>query len=304
MAGSNKIFILLLVVAILIVVYFVWRHFVKPYALKWDHTLAIVGGLGSGKTLLSVKQAMKMYKRSHRSWRIECLKCDFHNWLVKHGWIPSKNPKALIKHHPEEPMFYSNIPVILKKGFRKKSNVYSCRLTKGHITFKYRIPENSVVLIDEFQQFIDQFHWGDSDVQGVANEFITYFRHYTNGGLITNTQADSQIVKDWRVKFSTFYRIFDHNSYFNLVYKIDVVRCVIGDVQVADAGDFLDDHAKSIYGFYFPRRYDSRCYRHRYDKVALHCDVHFKELTTNKILRFSGVEYKSPLDDAEGSING
>lgn len=279
-------------VVVLIGIVLIWKHFVKPYQLKHDSTICFIGGLGSGKTLLSSKIAIKHYKSVHRSWRFECWRNHIHNWACEHNLL-FRNVK---KVDAEEPQIYSNIPLIVR-FFPKK--VYSRVLKVDHIILKKRIEEHSVVFIDEFQQFINQFSWNEDAVKGVCNEYITFFRHYIDGLLIVNTQADDQIVKDWRVKLTCFYRCIDHSHYFGFFYRIGLLRQAVGDLDVSLTSDFIDDNCKYHYGLYFPRRYDSRCYRHRYDKLTDVSKEQFKELTTNKVLRFVN-GYTSPLDDKEG----
>ena len=143
----------------------------KPYFLKYDTTLAITGGLGSGKTLTAVKTGVILYRKQY-----------FYKYIVFNKIIQPlhklfKSPinkrriKYNLKHHEDEnfkekkllkipakrkpPKFYSNIPIHFKKHLFSSKRIWATKLTAPMILLLEEMREYSVVLIDELPQFIN-----------------------------------------------------------------------------------------------------------------------------------------------------
>ena len=147
----------LLFVLILIGVLFLLVYIRKKFKLlNLPCVFFVSGAVKSGKTLLSVHLAIKEYKKALRNWHIK-------RWLVriflpfkyqyKYGaWLDWKNsdyqemPKYDFEVAEFPPMLYSNIPLAMVK--------YN-RLTIEIIENSVRIPDKSVVLIDEVSLFAD-----------------------------------------------------------------------------------------------------------------------------------------------------
>lgn len=277
----GTLFLILLGCAIVFII--VWKKFIKPAKVNFDSTICFTGGLGSGKTLNSVKHAKKYYRRVHLSWR-------FRNWVngIKNKF---KDEDEQIPYE-EEPLFYSNIPVKIGR------NRWCNRLTREHMIFKVRIPEKSVVFIDELPKFCSQHEWDSYDVQTVLDEWFTFFRHYIDGLFVCNAQSLDEVVAPIRRKLNAYYYCCDFTSILFVFYRVQIMRCRVGDVNVSLTSDYWDQNAKAHYGLLFPRSYDSRCYRHRYDKVQKRYDKAFDDACTNKVLRFLG-HYQSVLDEKE-----
>lgn len=271
---------ILLLIALVLAGYFLWRKFAKPTALTHDSTILFTGGLGSGKSLNSVKVAIKAYRHAVRSWWWACQKIKIIHWFNKNYPLD----------FPERPMFKSNMPVKLGK------DKYCSILTRDDLMLRTRIPVGSVVLIDELPQFINQFQW--ENAQGTLNEFITFFRHYVNGLLVTNAQSLEEVECHIRRKLSAYYYCFDFQPFLFFFYRCHILKCRVGDAQVSLTNEYVDDNAKWHYGLLLFKPYDSRYLRNRYNKVKKVFEGEFHALTTNRILRFD-MTYKSPLDDLE-----
>ena len=298
--------ILILIGIIAIVLLYV---ILKPYFIKYDTTLLFTGTLGGGKTLNAVKTGKKIYKKTlfdikwHNWWirRFNAIK-KRHNEKVKKRINAAK--KIVGKHweiqkEHELPRFISNIPVKLKGG---KHEVWSNVLTKEMLTLKKdnkgnlidKIPEYSVVLIDEIPQLVDQYNWNLKEVQENLNEFITFFRHYISGKLIMTSQSDSQVVKQIRDKMNTFYWLSNFRKFLHFFYKCDICQFISSDVVGNINTGFIEDNTKTIYGTLFTKNYDSRCFSERYTQYP---ETNFKrwaKYKTNRIIRFD--DYESPLD--------
>lgn len=281
---------IVLIVVLVLVGYFLWRKFAKPTAITHDSTILFTGGLGSGKSLNSVKFAIKQFRRNHFRWWLSCRWIDFKKKIFVGNSYS----------YPEEPRFKSNLPVRI--GGTSKNPKFCDILTRDDLTLKTRIPEKSVVLLDELPQFINQYQWENKEVQGVLNEFITFFRHYVDGLLVCNAQSLDEVEVHVRRKLNAYYYCFDFQPFLFFFYRCHILKCRIGDQSVSLTADYVDDNAKWHYGI-LRNLYDSRCYRHRYDKVRVLNVSAFDDFTTNKILRFDK-RYVSPLDDREVSNNG
>lgn len=268
MNQSNLIFYL--VVGVLITLFILYKM-LKPYIIAYDTTILFCGGLGSGKTFNSVKMAVRLYKKNLTKIKIR----NFFNRLFK-------------KPIKEEPLLISNLPIKIDRKH------FSTILTKDMLILNTHIPEYSVVMIDELPQLVNQFNWGLEEVKHNLNEFITFFRHYIGGYLICNGQAESEIVKQVRVKLNSYYWCFDFQKFW-LFYRFKVIHSQITENDVSISTEFIEDKTKFSYGI-FPlfKRYDSRCYRNRYKKVPYVDMSAYKKLTTNDVIRFDS--YKSKLD--------
>lgn len=267
---------------------------IKPYFIKYDTTLLFTGGLGSGKSLSSVKTALTLYKRSIMQWRWKTFKTKLFNRFRKDE---KKQPL------PDKPLLISNVPVCLRSKTKKRKAVYSCSLTKEILTLRARIPEKSVVLIDELPLLVNQFNWSEKEVKSNLNEFIALFRHYVGGYLIVNGQAESEIVKQIRAKLNSGYWCFHFQKLF-IFYRYKVIHYMVSENMQSSTTDFLDDNVKFTYGILPLRKiYDSRYMSERYKRVPVKYEPqHFNGLKRSDLLTFNAD--KSILDWEDKKTNG
>jgi len=281
----------------------------KPYFIKYNSTICLTGEMGAGKTYLAVDKAVKAYKG--RLWRVK-----LSNWFTK-------QLNKIIKHHNKKvvrkaikpkfkghtwnerkyqalPRLLSNIPICIKRG---KHEVWSNVIEKEMLTFEYlqkeivKLPEGSVLLIDELPQLVDQFNWDLEKVQNNLNEFITFVRHYFNGLLVITAQSIDQVVKPIRQKMNTFYYLSNWRKFLFFFYRVDVIQFMSTELVNNFSEGFVEDNMKTTYGILHRRRYDSRCYSARYEDLPQNKDYKFKmwhQYKTKRIIRFD--DYKSPLD--------
>lgn len=286
MIDKNLILILIAIIATFII-----YKFLKPYFLKIDTTILFCGGLGSGKTLNSVKMAIQRYKVNLNKWRFKVLITKMKQILNK--LLHKINKKHALKTYQidEKPLFYSTIPIKLSKKEQ------SIQLTKEHLILKKRINQHSIVLIDELPNIVNQFNWDLEIVKNNLNEFITYFRHYIDGYLIINGQAVSEIVKQVRVKLNSYYWCYNFQKIFFIFYRVRILNNQISENQVSLSSEFIEENTKWTYGIIPFKRYNTRAYKHRYDKLQSINNTPFNsdDLTTNKIIRFD--KRLSELDD-------
>lgn len=154
--------VILIIVAIIVLVY-VRKHFKR---LVLPNVFLVSGAVKSGKTLLSVHLAIKQYKKNLRRHK---LRAFFLTCLGQKNSIPLP------------PMLYSNIPL---------AKIRYNNLTKDIIEQKVRIPNQSVVLVDEISLLADSFLYQDKKINNSLMRFFKLFAHYSHGGtLIVDTQS-------------------------------------------------------------------------------------------------------------------
>lgn len=160
---NNIVPILLIIVVAILVLHLFRKHF---KAIVLPNVFLVSGAVKSGKTLLSVHLAIKQYKKNLRQYYIAKVFAT----LVGLG-----------SEYQYPPMLYSNIPL---------AKVKYNPLTIDIIMQKYRIPNKSVVLIDEASLLADSMLFKDQVVNNALMRFVKLFAHYTHGGtLIIDTQS-------------------------------------------------------------------------------------------------------------------
>lgn len=262
---------------ILIIVLLVLWLILNPYFLHYDNLVSFTGGLGSGKSFLSVSTALVLYRKQR-------LRARLHNLF---------HPKDKI----ELPDLYSNIP--LRISYKKMA----IRLKKEHLLLQERLARGSVVLLDEVDCFANQFSYnnvcivdqtgkGDSEDTGNFDEFCRFYRHYTKGGYIVfNTQATANENLTIRRRQNQINLLFNFKKWgIPLIWPhlIYTVRCrnitVSDEVKVTEESN-AEDNMRLIIGL-FPliRHYDTYCYSGRYDSVPQGENRRFSKLKTNECL--------------------
>lgn len=288
----------------------------KPYFIRYDTTLCTIGGLGSGKTLTTVKTAIVLIRKQR------FLKYKMYNfWKVK---IPNFFIKRINKRHAKynlkkannvktfkpkkiydlkvkrkKPMLYSNIPIHFKKHIFSREREWNKPLKASHMLCLEEIREYSVVVIDELPQFINQFNWNEELIQKNVNEWITYFRHYVAGYLLVNAQAIDDVVVQIRRKLNQAIWCFDFKKHlFGLFYTIRMCDIILSDQVSTITNTYIEENTRQHFALFPARKtYDTRCYSERYKNILKKYLVEPRpdKLKTNKVLRL--VKYISPLDD-------
>ncbi|MBE6601225.1 MAG: hypothetical protein E7637_01805 [Ruminococcaceae bacterium] len=232
-------------IILLVVVFVILWKILRSYRLKtFDTVCAFTGGLGSGKSFMSVDISIKLLNRKRREvW--------FENLFRKKG---NKLPK---------PMLYTSIPVRISK---KEMAVV---LTEKHLTLQEKLVPRSVCFIDEIGSFCSQFDYKAKNAD-IFDEFIRFYRHYTlNGYLVCNDQCSENIVLQVRRRLNTVYNLMGFRTWFGLFYTVKVRNISISEeIKTIEEKD-TEDNMTTLIGFLpFRRRYDTHCYSQRYDYVV------------------------------------
>lgn len=232
-------YIVLLIVAI-IVLWKLWRSYRFN---TYDTVVAFTGGLGSGKSFMSVDIAIKLLKRNRR-------KVFWKNLLRRKS---KKLPR---------PMLYSSIPVKISR------REMALELTEQHLLLQERIPQGSVVLLDEIGAFCSQFDYKVKNAD-IFDEFVRFFRQYTRGGyLVCNDQCSENIVLQVRRRLNTVYNLMGFRKWFGLFYTVKVRNITVSEEIKTVEEQNTEDNMSTKFGFLpLRRRYDTYCYYPRYEYV-------------------------------------
>ena len=305
--------IILIVIAVIALI--CW---LKSYHLDlYRNMTAYTGGVGAGKTCLATRQAILCYKRALKSWKWECIKS-----------------RILFRDLPEKPLLCSNVPILYKKKItseyhyaisewkracrkaRKegrdtpKQEEYtkdipeynarfaSCQLTAEILFLQERIPENSVVVVDEVSSFLNQFEYNKNANVNLYDEFCRFCRQYFNGNVIVTDQCISNVILQIRRRLNTVYNLTKHR-YFCKINTVLVREINISDeIVTVDTKDTNEPFGRYIWFGNWFKHYASRCFRFRYTMLPAHVPTFHTSIYTKNILKCPEKEYKSIIDEA------
>lgn len=260
----------LFLIILFVLGYVLFRKFFKVPA--FSAVTMITGGVKSGKSALTVRFALKEYKRARIRW-----------------YISRVFAKIFRRAKPEEPLLYSNIPLRKVK--------YS-PLLLDHLLRKKRLNYKSVVLLDEASLVADSMlgrssKSSDTDIGTQLLLFFKLFGHETKGGkLFCNSHCLSDLHYALKRTTSTYFyvhslRRFPFISSFNLReerYSDDntVVNAYTEDAQ-----------RKLLHILMFNKlfkKYDAYCYSAFTDDLPVQNSVRsltdWADLKTKQIISF------------------
>jgi hypothetical protein len=211
----------ILIIIFIVILIFAGFKYLFQKKLPNNTVIAFTGGLGSGKTFLGVKYAIKHHKKMLLLYRLK-----------------------IIKTLPE---FYSNIPI------RYKRKQWTKILDYDHLTLQSKIPEYSTIFIDELGQFASQYDFNNPFVMQYLQEFIRFYRHYTDGKLIITDQTSSNIVVAIRRRINQIYHLSDFKRYLFFFYYVNVEEIHITE-DIVNIKNVSDDDIPYFFG-YLPFKY-------------------------------------------------
>lgn len=240
---------IILIIAVIAVLLFLW----KCYKIKYDTIIAFTGGLGSGKSFLSVGKSVKLLRINRRKVRrhnrFERVKKFFSSKHVLDIW--------------ELPLLYASIPVRISK------KEWSVQLMPEHLLLTKRVVPRSVVFIDEVGSWASQFDFDNPNIRDNFDEFIRFYRHYTKGGyLVVNDQCSENIVLQIRRRINTVFNLMHFKKWFKVIYTVKVRNISISEeIKTVEEQD-TEDNMTLLWGFMpWFKRYDTYCYSERYRTV-------------------------------------
>lgn len=288
----NDITLVAIIVGCLILAFLLYK-LLKPFFIHYDTSILFTGGIGSGKSLNSVKLALKLLKKQRFKVNFKNLLKKLINLFIRFINLFKKSKKLTYKSLIiYKPSLYSNMPILVDKN----KHIFCKVLTKDILTLKDRIEENSVVLIDECSALVNQYNWNNAEVRYHLNEFIQFFRHYVGGYLILNAQAESEVVKQVRSKMNSYYWCFDFQKFLFFFYRVRMLHIQISENETSLSSEFVEDNTKRTYGILPRGRYNSRYLKNRYLNVPYQLPKYvYTDFYYDNIVRFE--EYQSRCDN-------
>ena len=252
--SNSGIFFLLLIVVAIIVIIFIRR---KIKILKIPSVYLITGAVKTGKTLLSVHLAIKQYRRNVRKWWFKCLLCTI-----------------LHRERPLKPMLYSNI-----KLRWQRHNPFTIKILKREV----RIPEMSVVLLDEASLIADSMLFKDQEINNRLMLFVKLFGHYSHGGnLFINTQSLSDLHFSFKRCINSYCFIYSNVKY-PFITLMKVREMMYSDEKNNIQNIYNDDLELSMRTLLIfnksYKKYDRYCYSIFTDDLPFEVDYDYKILT-------------------------
>lgn len=276
----------LILIAIAIVVVII---FVQPYRLRYDTICSFTGGLGSGKTFLSVETSIFLWKRNLK-------RTKFYNFFKK------KNNKLPL------PKLYSSIPVEYKKG--KFSEV----LTSDMLTLQTRVIPGSVVMLDEVDVFASQWSLANGNIieipnkkdleakrngtadydSGLFDESIRLWRHMNSSKccearLVCNSQATSNITTIIRRRMNVVF-VLANKRFIKLPFGFKLFMCDCRNITITDEitnmnDSNTEDKTKKLLRIVRKRKYDTHCYKERAETIPVAESETWSKLSTTRLLK-------------------
>ena len=259
------IFIIIAIIAVILLL--------KTYRLDTrDTVIAFSGGLGSGKTFLSVRTALRSLRWSRFLWRLD------------------KLLHPISRKHDPKPELYSSIPIRTVTGILRKKETFSHKLTPEILLLQERIPPRSVVMIDENGSFLSQFEYRAVNANRL-DEFVRLFRHYTLGGkFICNDQCSENIVLQVRRRLNTVYNLMR----FRKLPLLPVWHCRVRNILISEeiktvqTERHAEDEFQILLGLMPPKsrkNYDTYCYSRRYLRLWETETGRYTELKKDNLLK-------------------
>ena len=242
MFNSDFFGIIVILVIALIIIHFVRKHF---KSLTIPNVYLITGAVKSGKSLLAVHIARKEYRKE-----------------VRHWYIRKFFQQLLHRETDMKPMLYSNIPLA-----KTKFNL----LTKDIIMQKVRIPNKSVVLIDEASLLADSMLFKNNDVNNALMRFVKLFGHYSHGGkLIIDTQAICDLHFSFKRCMSNYLYIYSRSKLpFFTIMKVREMMYSEDNSVVNNVNEDIELSLRKIFIWNWSYKlYDCYCYSSFTDHLA------------------------------------
>lgn len=272
----------------IIIILIILLKIIKGYAkISYNQVLGIFGGVKSGKTLLAVKTALKQFKISQKYWQRKKRKVIYYNVIIT-LLNKFKKKKLAYKEIPLTPQFYSNIPIRVNKKYGM-----SLKVSKEILLLKEKIPNGSIMLLDEFGTIASQYGYTEEQIRTDISEFVRFYGHYTKqkGLLIVIDQSTDRILKEVRVSLGAIYE----TSEFSKIGFIGKQKIIKYQNTIQTEYAVQKEQIKNKYYLLLKKNYDPYCYSERVNNLnytkAIDSNENLKE---NELLRLDNL--KSSLD--------
>ena len=247
----------------------------KTYRFSVGTLNGFVGGNGTGKTFCGTWLAVKTFRRVWRSALADNL------WISFTNLFRTKKRKKKLK---EMPVLASNIPL------RIPFHGSAYQLSEDHLLLQERLPEGSVIVIDEHGQFCSQFGFNNPNAanNGAYDEFLRLCRHYGNFKVFIMEQCSGNIIFSCRRRLQTLNNMLSIRFLPILPIFIARVRTLSVSEEIKTIESGMDGATSRLVIGLRPLRplYDSRAFSERYATVPAFRGIRYPKgiLKTNKVI--------------------
>lgn len=199
------------------------------------------GSMRTGKTYQGSRAFKSACISALFKYKCKCRRIKFTNLFR------SKKKK---KAYPEQPRFYSNIPIILTRKHGKPA-LMTEQLTREILIMQEYIPPKSCIYATEFGNSIaNQFDFDNPLIIENLTEFIARFGQYTKGGhFFYDDQSIDSVVKQVRSRFDKTFHCTNFRRLWGILpfYKVEITAIQdINDNHVVV--DMTQNEKRTLFG--------------------------------------------------------
>ena len=241
---NSVVLIILLIVAVLVLVWW-FKHAKK---LKISNVYFISGAVKTGKSFVSVALAVKTYKRNLLKYYLSIPIL----YIVHKFKKDTRHKKFSVSEY--KPMLYSNIPL----RFIKHN-----RFTDDILLRRVRIPNKSVVLLDETSLIADSMLYKNDEINANLMLFFKLFGHYSHGGTcICNSQTISDNHFSLKRSMGRYLYVYNRVKFpfFTRVKGVEQVYSDDNSTSNVLVGDIEDSQKSMLFLNRYYKYYDCYCY--------------------------------------------
>ena len=248
--------IAILIIVIIVLLLLLWFYIKHVKKLKISNVYFVSGAVKTGKSYVSVALAVKTYKRNLRKFYITYPLLRLKLFLAKEEY----------KQAVYKPMLYSNIPLRYVKHNRFTSDI---------LLRKVRIPNKSVVLLDETSLIADSMLFKDKKINDELLLFFKLFGHYSHGGTcICNSQTISDNHFSLKRAMGRYLYVYNRTKWPFFTILKGVERIYSDDTTSINVtnGD-IEDSVKLLWFLNkYYKYYDCYCYSIFTDDLSIQVD--------------------------------
>lgn len=267
----------LILIVITVVLLWILRKFKVP---KLGTLSLVTGAVKSGKTAFTLYLAVREYKKRRFIWLIS----SFFVCLLR-------------RKPPEEPLFYSNIPLM---GIKYVPITCDILMRNSRISYK------SVVFISESSLVADQYAFNDEELRERSGLWNKLFGHMSRGGALF---YETQSVKDnpFTLKNNISSYLSIHHKirlpFFSILYVRELAYS--SDENAGIRNNYDSDIEDSLQKIIMPNRifklYDSYSYSALTDDLPVEKTIKYYRVSKNrsilKLKKFVSFRHFKTIDN-------
>lgn len=266
---------------------------IQPYTLRYDTICSFTGGLGSGKTFLSVETAIHLWKDNVRKTKI-------------YNFFHKKKDRLPL------PLLYTSIPVRI--GKKRGKPIYAQMLDADMLTLQTRVVPGSVVMLDEVDVWASQWSLANGNIieipnkkdleakrcgtqdfdTGLFDESIRLWRHMNSNKacearLVCNSQATSNITTIIRRRMNVVF-VLANKHFLKLPFGYSLFWCDCRNITITDEitntnDGNSEDNVRKLFRLVRGRKYDTHCYEERAKTIPIVNGDTWDKLKTHRLLK-------------------